>query len=53
MTTQGASKQDASRRCALAMLHKLYNDGLVGRYEPEAPSKRQLYKMVCFSIECI
>lgn len=46
---KGNSKQDASRHCALNILHKLYKDNLIGSFDSEALSKRQLMKMVCFT----
>ncbi|KAH9424366.1 ATP-dependent RNA helicase A [Dermatophagoides pteronyssinus] len=42
---KGNSKQDASRHCALNILHKLYKDNLIGSFDSEALSKRQLMKM--------
>ncbi|KAH7642753.1 dosage compensation regulator [Dermatophagoides farinae] len=42
---RGNSKQDASRHCALNILHKLYKDNLIDSFDSEALSKRQLMKM--------
>nr|SZF06516.1 dosage compensation regulator [Psoroptes ovis] len=45
---KGNSKQDASRYCALNILHQLYKDNLIDSFDAEAPSKRQLMKMVWY-----